>query len=68
MSDFYYFPGQFKCMYCKIDLETEFPLTLGTEDTVNLKCPKCEAVWQFWIHIQLSHRLLKGGKYNKIST
>lgn len=71
MSDRYYFSGQFKCMYCKIDIDGTKELGelgLTSEDTINLTCPKCGAKWQFWVSVQLNHRLLKGGKFNKNSS
>lgn len=68
MSDHYYFPGQFKCMYCKVDLnndKNDFPLALSSDDNIDLKCPKCGAIWKFWVKVQLLHKLVKKGKYNK---
>ncbi|MDP3696907.1 MAG: hypothetical protein Q8R55_02635 [Candidatus Taylorbacteria bacterium] len=69
MSDHYYFPDeQFKCMYCKINLhqdEDGRQLALPVGGDVNLECPKCGATWKFWLDIQLSHKLVKKGKYSK---
>ena len=65
MSDRYYFPGQFSCMYCKEDLDTEGGLSLANGGQIDLKCPKCNAVWKFWVKVQLNHRLTQGGKFNQ---
>ncbi|MBI2443796.1 MAG: hypothetical protein HYV42_00960 [Candidatus Magasanikbacteria bacterium] len=65
MSDRYYFPGQFKCMYCKKDLDTDGLLALPSDDSIDLTCPDCGAVWKFFTHVQLDHKLLKGGKFNQ---
>lgn len=65
MSDRYYFHNQFKCMYCKDDFDSENRLSLGSGENVDLKCKKCGAVWKFWVSIQLNHKLVGGGKFNK---
>ena len=55
-------------MYCKIDLakdERGFELALSSDDNIDLKCSKCGAVWKFWVKVQLLHKLVKKGKYNK---
>ena len=65
MGDIYHFPQQFKCMYCKENLDPEGMLALPSDGDIDFKCPKCGAVWKFWVNVQLSHKLLKGGKYNK---
>ena len=68
MSDRYYFPGEFKCAYCKknLDQPDEYgqELTLASGDSIDLKCPKCGAVWKFWASTQLFHKLVKGGQFN----
>jgi len=64
MSDCYYFPGQFKCMYCKINLDPDGTLCLSAGDNIDLTCPKCGAVWKFFTHVQLNLKLVSGGKYN----
>lgn len=65
MGDAYYFPGQFKCMYCKEDFDPNGMLALPSDGSVDTKCPKCGAVWKFWVSVQLNHKLTKGGKYNQ---
>lgn len=66
MSDHYYFPGQFKCMYCKMDInKNDFPLALSSDDNINLKCSKCGSISKFWVKVQLLHKLVKNGKYKK---
>jgi len=56
-------------MYCKEDLnppdENEQELTLAPGDSIDLKCPRCKAVWKFWASTQLFHKLIKGGKFNE---
>lgn len=64
MGDYYYFPGQFKCMYCKIDLNPAGDLALPAGDNIDLTCQKCGAVWKFFTHVQLDLKLVRGGKYN----
>lgn len=61
----YYFPRQFKCMYCKEDFDPSGMLALPSDGSLDLKCPKCEAVWRFWVSVQLNHKLIKEGKYNR---
>lgn len=68
MSDKYYFSGQFKCMYCQEDFDPERMLSLADGDSIDFQCPKCKAVWKFWVSVQLNHKLLKRGKYNKKET
>lgn len=65
MSDKYYFPKQFKCMYCKTDLDPSGTLALPGGGFIDLKCPKCKAVWRFWATTQLFHKLSNGGEFNK---
>ncbi|MBI4262335.1 hypothetical protein HY624_02310 [Candidatus Uhrbacteria bacterium] len=65
MSDRFYFHGQFRCMYCTTDLDPENAYSLASGDSVHLVCPQCGAQWQFWVKVQLNHRLIKGGKYNR---
>lgn len=64
MSDHYYFPGQFKCMYCKIDLDDELPIALRSDDGINLPCLACGATWRFFVQVSLQHKLVRGGKFN----
>lgn len=64
MSDRYYFPKQFQCMYCKEDFDPDGELALPSDGSIDLQCPKCKAVWRFWVSVQLNHKLIKGGKYN----
>ena len=64
MNDKYYFPKQFRCMYCKVDLDLTGTLGLTDDKSIDLKCPNCGAVWRFWASTQLLHKLLKGGKFN----
>ena len=61
----YEFPNQFKCMYCRHDLDVDNTLLLGKGDAVDLSCSDCGATWKFWASIQLNQRLVRGGKYNK---
>lgn len=65
MSDYYYFPGEFKCMYCKEDFDSSGQLALPSGDSIDLKCPKCDSVWRFWVNVSLCHKLLKKGKYHE---
>jgi len=65
MSDYYYFPKQFKCMYCKTDFDPDGELALLSDGQIDLKCPACGAVWKFWVSVNLNHKLVRGGKYNK---
>jgi len=67
MSDYYYFPDEFKCMYCKMNLDSDLdhPIGLPHGGSLDLKCEKCGALWKFWASVQLQHKLLKGGKFNK---
>ncbi|MBI2551696.1 hypothetical protein HYW17_00135 [Candidatus Uhrbacteria bacterium] len=65
MGDHYFFPEQFKCMYCRVDLDETGELGLPAGDAIDLKCPQCEAVWRFWTKVQLFHRMVQGGKYNR---
>ena len=65
MNDQYIFPGQFRCMYCKEDLDPEAKLALPNEGQVDLKCFHCKATWKFWASVQLNHKLVHGGIYNK---
>ncbi len=70
MSDYYYFPDEFKCMYCKVDISHDdtLPLGLPSDGSIDLRCPQCGALWKFWVSVQLQHKLLQGGKYNKTKT
>lgn len=65
MSDYYYFPQQFKCMYCQKDLNPDGTLALPANDSIDLKCPDCGAVWKFFTQVQLNHKLVRGGKFNR---
>lgn len=65
MNDRYNFPKQFKCMYCKIDLDPIGTLSLPSGKFIDLKCLKCKAIWRFWVSTQLFHKLLDGGAFNK---
>ena len=65
MSDKYHFPKQFKCMYCKTNLNPDEKLALQDGGSVDLKCPECGAIWKFWASVQLNHKLVKGGRFNK---
>ncbi len=64
MSDYYYFPGQFKCEHCKEDFDPEGLLALPANEAIDFKCGKCEAVWEFQVSALLNHKLIKGGKHN----
>lgn len=64
MSDCYYFPGQFKCMYCKVNLDPDGTLCLSAGDNIDLTCPKCNATWKFFTHVQLNLKLVRGGRHN----
>ena len=44
MSDNYYFPEQFKCMYCKEDFDPDGMLALPSDGSIDMKCLKCNAV------------------------
>lgn len=61
----YSFPGQFKCMYCKEDLDPDGSRTLGKGEMADLRCSACGARWKFWVSVQLNQKLLEGGKFNK---
>ncbi|MEK7541523.1 MAG: hypothetical protein AAB533_01610 [Patescibacteria group bacterium] len=61
----YSFPGQFKCMYCKEDLDPENKTALANKQYIELRCLSCGARWQFWASVQLNQRLAEGGKFNK---
>ncbi len=65
MGDVYYFPGEFRCMYCKEDFDPEGMLALPSHQFIDLTCSACNAVWRFWVKVQLYHKLVKGGSYNK---
>lgn len=65
MSDVYYFPGQFQCMYCKVDFDREGMLALPTGDSIDFRCPECGALWRFWVDVQLHLKLIEGGAFNK---
>ena len=65
MSERYFYPGQFTCMYCKTDLDPEGTLGLAAGDNIDLPCSTCGAVWKFFTYVQLNLKLVKGGKYNK---
>lgn len=53
-------------MYCKENLDPEDELSMADErPAVDLKCPKCAAVWRFWLNMQLCHKLIAGGKFNE---
>lgn len=64
MSDLPSFKHQFKCMYCKLDLDPEARTHLPIGGFADLPCPECGAIWRFWTHVQLDHRLIKPGKFN----
>ena len=55
-------------MYCNEDLDPpdEYgqELTLASGNSIDLKCPKCGAVWKFWASTQLFHKLVKRGEFN----
>lgn len=55
-------------MYCKTDLDPEGMLALPSDGAVDLKCPTCDAVWKFWVSVNLNHKLIQGGRYNKNKT
>lgn len=56
-------------MYCKCNLDSvsEYgeTLALAIGEPADLKCPKCNSVWRYWVNIQLNHKLIKGGKFSK---
>jgi len=66
MSDVYYFPNQFRCMYCKVNLDSEGMLALPSDDHIDLRCHECGALWRFWVNVQLQHKLVQGGKLNRV--
>ena len=61
----YSFPEQFKCMYCKEDMDPTGSCTLAKGETADLRCFSCGATWKFWVSIQLNQKLLEGGKFNQ---
>lgn len=53
-------------MYCKVDLDADGGLSLPSGGNIDLICPQCNAVWKFWVSVQLHHKLVRGGKYNAV--
>lgn len=66
MHEKYSFPGQFKCMYCKIDFDQTNKQALGHNDFVDIQCHQCKAVWRFFAKVLLYHKLSQPGKYNRL--
>lgn len=64
MSDRYYFPAEFKCLYCKEDFDPDGGLALASGDQIDLTCPKCRVVWKFGVKVELNQQLVQGGKYD----
>ena len=61
----YSFPKQFKCMYCKENMDPTGSRGLAKGETADLQCSSCGARWKFWVSIQLNQKLLEGGRFNQ---
>ena len=55
-------------MYCEINLDSANIIMLGNGDSKELICPTCGALWKFWVSVQLNHKLISGGKFNKLNS
>ena len=61
----YAFPEQFKCMYCKENMDSNGSRLLAKGAVADLRCFSCGTTWKFWVSIQLNQKLLEGGKFNQ---
>lgn len=59
------------CTDCNLSLDTEdsnsFRLMMAVGESIDLTCPKCGAVWRFWLDIVTRQKKIGTKKNGKVA-